>query len=793
MTSANKQPRWDLYESAILLEAVQNVEAGIESKNDAIKRVSSMLRRMATNRGLIIDDTFRNVNGITFQFQSMEYSAYGRLGTTHKTGSKVFDEIVALFCNNNAEYLDILHIAYSQIGVTSQEITHNQLNDSKKSNDNKDNFRNWLINQGKTEEKSDWIVASFGSISDYAIDKKVISIPLFELFDIKKYNKAIANIQNYKFFRVLKNDLYKFLLSNSKLYATYLKSIEASKHVKNSISVNEELYLASNIDKTLYEKYGELISKIYDVLRTNEKQVFLTAHQISMSTATDIESVEEVLSKASWAEKLSDGYILGQNASLKEKEICFDVESAYEEPSRWEEVMMDSFRRGFRPSSIMDKNRFLTLYSDRYNERLSFDDLMVSVQHSCFQFDGRFFLPKALVKKRTAQEMADFLASYFKDKDILFFSVLYSLYEKQFESFIYSPEMMAAFLQKVIKGSTLYFRETYCAINANSTPDISTEVKDYLIRMDIPCSYEMIYEAFPYYNQKDIYYVLHYNHPDILGNSKNEYFHVKTAHISEKEFEVIRSVAESLLNHSRFITCNEIMDHLRRNESVLMDRLDSKYSMLGIRRLLTYYLRMYYDVDTGIVTYKGQKMSVVDAFADFAQTHKTFTTDDVQSFADYIGTVPYWETIQSNAVRINATEFVSDNDVDFDEDAIDSVIDYYCNDYITLSEIHNYSRFPSCGATWNIYLLQQYVYRFSKQFRLLFLGFAKGTIAGVIVRKQSDFDDFDSIVIDALEKTKITSPNDAIEYLCKKGFIAEKRYKKHGDLLKIAVARRNSK
>ena len=132
MTSANKQPRWDLYESAILLEAVQNVEAGIESKNDAIKRVSSMLRRMATNRGLIIDDTFRNVNGITFQFQSMEYSAYGRLGTTHKTGSKVFDEIVALFCNNNAEYLDILHIAYSQIGVTSQEITHNQLNDSKK-------------------------------------------------------------------------------------------------------------------------------------------------------------------------------------------------------------------------------------------------------------------------------------------------------------------------------------------------------------------------------------------------------------------------------------------------------------------------------------------------------------------------------------------------------------------------------------------------------------------------------------------------------------------------------------
>lgn len=54
---------WDKYETAILLEAVLRIENKEESKNDAIERVSRQLRSMANNRGLSIDDTYRNSNG----------------------------------------------------------------------------------------------------------------------------------------------------------------------------------------------------------------------------------------------------------------------------------------------------------------------------------------------------------------------------------------------------------------------------------------------------------------------------------------------------------------------------------------------------------------------------------------------------------------------------------------------------------------------------------------------------------------------------------------------------------
>ena len=351
--------------------------------------------------------------------------------------------------------------------------------------------------------------------------------------------------------------------------------------------------------------------------------------------------------------------------------------------------------------------------------------------------------------------------------------------------------MMTSFLKKVMMGTPLYYFETYCSIKADVKPDISAEVKDYLISMDAPCSYEMIYENFPHLNQRDIYNVLHYNNPDILGNSKVEYFHVNSAHISTSEAEAICSITKALLEHSRFVTCNEVMDSLKLSEPVLMERLDAKFSVLGIRRLLSYYLRPCFDVETGIVTSKGQKVSVIDAFADFAKTHNHFTVDDVQAFANYIGTVPYWDIICKHAVRINAQEFVFDDDIEFEVDGIDQAIDYYCADYITLKDIPSFSRFPSCGTPWNIYLLQQYTYRFSTQFKMLSLGFAKGYATGVIVKKQSGYSDFDSVIIDALEKTSITTSNDALDYLCNRGFISERRYKKHADLLKIALIRRN--
>ncbi len=794
MIRGNRQPNWDKYEAALLLEAVLNVESGQEKKKGAIKRVSSILRQIALNRGLSIDDTYRNENGIAFQFQSMEFSAFGRMSAIHKKGSKLFDEVVDLYKNYTDEYNKVLTAAHALSNSNRKDINNLQFEEN---SDNqyctKESFKAWLISEGKNEEAASNIVDFFDKVSNYANDKKIFSSSLLNIIDIKEFNRVVNTIKSYKLFRVLKKELYKFLQANSKLYVDFLKSYYSKKILNNSYNqvLDKETYIISDNDKKLFEKYGDKISKVYKVLKSNDRHVYLTIQQISRFTSMDIESLSEILEKSSWAEKLGDGYIIGQNNSSKH--ISFNILSKFDESTKIETILQESFRRGFRPASIMDKNRYIALYEEKYGCTIAIDDVIAEIQKSCFKFDDRFFLPKALVSNETMQQIVNYLTEYFCKKDILFYNVLYDAFEDKFESYIYSPEMLVAFLQKIINGTPIYYSDRYCSIKVTATPDIAAEVIDYLIKIDAPCSYEMIYEHFAHLNKSDIYNILHYNNPEILGNSKVEYFHVKTAHLTENELKELKTITQTLLKNSKFITCNEIMDNLKQINPALMERLTAKYSILGIRRIFTYYLRADFDVDTGIVTKKGCKMTVNDAFADFAKNHRSFTVDDVQRFADYMGTVPYWDTVHKHAVRVNATDFVSDSDVDFDAETIDSAINHYCSDYITLSEIPDYSRFPTCGFAWNIYLLQQYVFRFSKQFKLLSLGFTKGNVSGVIARKQSGFNDFDSVVIDALEKTKITSPNDAIQYLCNKGFIAEKRYKKHVELLKVAIARRNNR
>lgn len=66
------------YEAALLLDAYLKVLSGELSRMDSVKVCSQLLRSMAVNSGIEIDDVYRNENGISFQMASMESAYQGR-------------------------------------------------------------------------------------------------------------------------------------------------------------------------------------------------------------------------------------------------------------------------------------------------------------------------------------------------------------------------------------------------------------------------------------------------------------------------------------------------------------------------------------------------------------------------------------------------------------------------------------------------------------------------------------------------------------------------------------------
>lgn len=786
------QPRWNIYEAAMLLNAVLNVENGIEKRKDAIVRVSKSLRKMALTQNINIDEKYRNVNGITFQFQSMEFSAFGRVSPTNKTGSKMFDEVVKIKNESPDEYEQILRQAKFLAGIEDDTL-EKEVNDM----DYKSTFKKWLINSGKDEAAVDRIMNGFDNVSAYALNKKISVVNMWDISSIKQYTKYVHALREYKFFRVLHKELYKFFQNNSKLYLIFLKEglVLNEATVDENKSIIEEDYAPTKVDQGLKDKYPVEIKNIYQILKQDTKHAFLTTEQIASMAGCNDAVAAIILNTASWSEALGDGFVFGNNSKYRiNKQIEFSVDKAYKDDTKEEKILKSAFRRGFRIHSIMDRKRFINLFEERYGEAISDDEVISRISKISFSFDDRLFLPKAIVDRTTAVSICQYIEHYFEQKEILFYDVLFKKYKEMFNSFVYCPEMLAEYIKFTIEGTPLFYSEKYFSYSQRAKPDIASEVIDYLIRADRPCSYDEIYAAMAHLNREDVYSVIHYNNPEILGNSKTEYFHIEVAHVSPRERSVLESYCKRLLERSRYITCNEVIEHLPQIDIELYGKCEGKFSTLGLRRILTYYLRTDFDVMTGVITKKGEQMTIKEVFADYAQNHSSFTVDDIQELASYTGTVPYWDAVHSNAIRINGDDFVSDSMVDFDVDAVDDAIAFYCSDYIPLAGIVDYMRFPSCGYSWNIYLLQEYVYRFSKMFKLESLGFAKGNASGVIVKKNLGYLDFDAIITEVLSKTSITTKQDALNYLCDCGFITDRRYKKVEELLKKAmVLRKNRK
>lgn len=103
---------WDEEETAILIHAYAQFNNGLLFRNEAIKKVSKALRERAEQKGMEIDPTFRNENGITMQMTKIEdlFS-----GGKHRLSPppQVFVDVANLYKKNRTEFDALLQRATS--------------------------------------------------------------------------------------------------------------------------------------------------------------------------------------------------------------------------------------------------------------------------------------------------------------------------------------------------------------------------------------------------------------------------------------------------------------------------------------------------------------------------------------------------------------------------------------------------------------------------------------------------------------------------------------------------------
>lgn len=206
MSSINRQPKWDIYEAAILLDGYFEAQQGKQPKARVVKRLSADLRQMAINRGIHIDNIYRNENGISYQIQSMD-SAYKGV-KVYVPATKLFDEIVALYRADNQRYSRLLEEAKRMVAVKQN---------------NKDDFLAWAASLFPAQ-RCKWIERNVLKVGQFAIASKLISESIFDVTDLAKLEAIYRVVRKNKIFQVTNRKILKNIDEDFEAYVSFCSS-----------------------------------------------------------------------------------------------------------------------------------------------------------------------------------------------------------------------------------------------------------------------------------------------------------------------------------------------------------------------------------------------------------------------------------------------------------------------------------------------------------------------------------------------------------------------------------------
>ncbi len=119
-TFSTRRP-WDRWEWALLLEAYEEIQKDPTAKMDILQKLSDTLRARAIRKGMKIDDTFRNLNGMKLQYEQVLYAMTGGQKGLKGNLSKVFAETQNIYLTDKDWFAMLLRKAKRDAGVEMVE------------------------------------------------------------------------------------------------------------------------------------------------------------------------------------------------------------------------------------------------------------------------------------------------------------------------------------------------------------------------------------------------------------------------------------------------------------------------------------------------------------------------------------------------------------------------------------------------------------------------------------------------------------------------------------------------
>ena len=204
-----------------------------------------------------------------------------------------------------------------------------------------------------------------------------------------------------------------------------------------------------------------------------------------------------------------------------------------------------------------------------------------------------------------------------------------------------------------------------------------------------------------------------------------------------------------------------------------------------------------YYLNGKILTVDQNGIDITVLLKSYCQNREECTVTELMERAEELTGSPNKQysliALYDEMVRVDADRFVSEKHIDFDVDKTDNLLsEIIGNRFAPIRKVSTFALFPTCGLSWNYYLLESYCYRFSKKYRLSVLNYNDKN-AGMIASIDLPLT-YNEMLSEAAASADIElTPEDVGEFLFANGFTAKRKYSSMPDIIDKAQTIREEK
>ena len=439
-------------------------------------------------------------------------------------------------------------------------------------------------------------------------------------------------------------------------------------------------------------------------------------------------------------------------------------------------VLNKYFEDGFSYNNPIQKKKFIRLYTEEIKKEFKdSDDLYLKkITNAGFVYDNRVY-PLSIISESLKGEIKEHIESNLNgDSTVIYYNSIFDSFRASLSS-IFDENMLKKYISLAFKDDFKFENEFVCLKGQKA--DVKQILVDLFIKFDKPLNKDEIYHKIPNISKNAIDSLL--NDKDFIVNYKGKsYFYKDVFHINNRELEAIEVFIRDKIRRQDYLTGVELYEYIQES---LPDVAESNPDVtdLGFRNIIKVYLGDKFRFKGDLISSYDNQTDIKALYKNFCRGYEKLTIEDLESFRDSmrLSYIDY-DAVFTLMIRINKKEFVRRDLINFETEIIDNAISNYCiGQYISFTDVINYIDFPTIQYIWNSYILESYVYCFSNKFKLIHATFNKEMPVGCIVKKDSNIETFDDLIVQIIKEHKLFSREKAFDFLLENNIILTRKIK----------------